>query len=103
MSDAKVMFFSGGPEPTPENVSSFSFQCPKHNRRCGDLLIAGRNPDLKRDGQGKNGGVPMWDFDGNILAPTFTPSIDCKGCWHGYIEKGRCVNTAHQDEREITK
>lgn len=98
MSEAKVMFYSGGEEPAPENLSSFSFQCPMYDRKCGDLLIAGRNDELKRDGQGQNGGVPMWDWDGNVLAPTFTPSIDCKGCWHGYIRNGRCVDTQGRDE-----
>jgi hypothetical protein len=34
----------------------------------------------------------------NRDAPTFSPSIDCKGCWHGYIRNGRCVDTSGNDE-----
>jgi hypothetical protein len=102
MSDAKVEFGrldgSEGPEQT------FSFQCPKHNRRCGDLIIAGRT-DTKRDGQNRNGGTAQWDWLNapNREAPTFSPSINCGGCWHGYIQNGRCVDTMRKDEPEIVK
>lgn len=99
MTDALVKFDAGHDEPNGlGNEKTFSFQCPMYDRRCGDLLIAGRNPGIKRDGQGKNGGAPMWEWDGNLTAPTFHPSIDCKGCWHGYIIKGRCVSVQKQDE-----
>lgn len=101
MSDAKVQFQGEHEDdPAPGKEQTFSFQCPKYNRRCGDLLIAGRNPDIKRDGQGQNGGAPMWEWDGNRDAPTFSPSVNCKGCWHGYIVKGRCVDTRKRDEPE---
>lgn len=76
---------------------AFSFQCPKHNRRCGDMVIAGRT-SLKRDGNNQNGGVAQWDWNGDRDAPTFTPSVNCKGCWHGYIRAGRCVTTSNVDE-----
>lgn len=102
MSDAAVKFYddeSPGPVPAAK-ATTFSFKCPVHDRRCGELHIAGRNPNLKRDGQGQNGGVAMWDFDGNEAAPTFTPSVNCKGCWHGYIEHGRCVSVSKTDEPE---
>ena len=66
---------------------------------CSGLLIAGRS-DIKRDGQGGNGGRPQWDWDGNREAPTFSPSINCGSCWHGYIRAGRCVDTAGKDEPE---
>lgn len=103
MSDAKVRFFD---DESPDAVSAskattFSFQCPVHaGRRCGELHIAGRNPKLKRDPQGQNGGIAMWDFDGNETEPTFHPSIDCKRCWHGFIQNGRCVSVAKVDEPE---
>lgn len=100
MSDAMVHFHSLDKLDTPSGVEqSFSFACPKYGRRCGALIIAGTT-DLKRDPQGQNGGVAQWDWDGNRDAPTFKPSINCKGCWHGFIENGRCVNTSHQDEPE---
>lgn len=101
MSDAKVKFFGASEEPgsCPGLEALFSFACPKYERRCGNLLIAGRTGH-KRDGQGKNGGKPQWDWDGNREAPTFNPSINCGGCWHGYIRAGRCVDTMGKDEPE---
>lgn len=101
MSDAKVTFEDLGYEPAePGNEQRFSFACPLHaGRRCEGLLIAGRT-GIKHDGQGNNGGRPHWTWDSNREAPTFAPSVNHTGCWHGYIENGRCVNTAKQDEPE---
>lgn len=99
MSDAKVTFATLddlGAAPGAEQT--FAFACPKHaGRRCELLVIAGRT-SLKRDPQGKNGGIAQWDWDGNRAAPTFAPSINCGGCWHGYIRAGRCVDTSGRDE-----
>lgn len=110
MSAADVAFLTLGYEPCPpgENPCRFSFRCVAGNLtrdprlpqvRCEGLLIAGAT-DIKRDGQGQNGGSPQWDWDGNREAPTFTPSINCeKHCgWHGHIRAGRCVSTAGLDE-----
>jgi hypothetical protein len=99
MSEAKVRFDNldyTGAEPGKEQT--FSFVCPK-GRRCEGLVIAGRT-DFKRDGQGKNGGIAQWDWDGNRDTPTFNPSINCGTCWHGYIRNGRCVSTNGADEPE---
>lgn len=101
MSDAKVTFERMDYEPAqPGEEARFSFQCPLHPRRCSGLLIAGRANGIARDPQGANGGRPMWDWDGNRTAPTLAPSINCGGCWHGYIEKGRCVSVQKADEPE---
>jgi Family of unknown function (DUF6527) len=79
---------------------SFGFKCPIKKWRCEGLIILGMS-QLPHDPQGKNGGVAQWKWDGNKEAPTFSPSINCGGCgWHGFIEKGRCVNQQHQDEPE---
>lgn len=84
----------------PGEEQTFSFACPKHKgRRCESLVIVGRTP-YPHDGQNLNGGCAQWAWDGNRDAPTFTPSIDCKGCWHGYIRAGRCVDTNGDDEPE---
>lgn len=84
----------------PGREETFSFDCPKHKgRRCESLIIRGRTT-LKWDPQNKNGGIAQWSWDGNRDAPTFAPSINCGGCWHGYIQRGRCVNCAKQDEPE---
>lgn len=113
MSDAKVQFhrvedgrqrsWAQNREPVePGQEQAFSFACPLHDRRCGDLVIAGRTA-LKRDPNGKNGGIAQWDWDANRESPTFTPSVNCKGCWHGYIRQGRCVTTHGNDEPEVVK
>ena len=80
----------------------FDFNCPKHDRRCGSLVIAGRTA-LKRDPQGQNGGIAQWGWDGNREYPTFTPSVNCGGCWHGYIRNGRTVDCQGIDEPEIVR
>lgn len=110
MSDAKVQFhrvedgrersWASSREPVQVGQEqAFSFACPKHERRCGNLVIAGRT-GLKRDPNGLNGGIAQWDWDGNVEAPTFAPSVNCKGCWHGYVRKGRCVDVHDKDEPE---
>ena len=100
MSDAKVTFETlGYKDAQPGEEQRFSFRCPKKGRECGAMIIAGRT-ELKRDGQNQNGGIAQWDWDGNRETPTFTPSINCGSCWHGYIRAGRCVDTSGQDEPE---
>lgn len=100
MSDAKVEFETLGYEAAPAGQEQrFSFRCPKRGHQCGALIIAGRT-ELKRDGQNQNGGIAQWDWDGKREAPTFSPSINCGGCWHGYIRNGRCVDTGGKDEPE---
>ena len=72
----------------PAKVVFFSFNCQRNpGRRHYTLPIAGRVV-WKRDGQNQNGGTAQWDWDGNMQAPTVTPSIHCKGCCHGYITRG---------------
>lgn len=64
-----------------------------HYHRCEGLLIRGRGQNAR----------PSWVWDGNRERPTFSPSINCQSCpgrWHGFIEKGRCVNQQKQDEPE---
>ncbi len=109
MSDAAVQFLTivGDPCPPGATPQRFTFRCPLRNRgrhpklepiTCGNLLIAGAGHGVPRDPQGQNGGRPQWDFDGNREAPTFRPSVNCGGCWHGYIRAGRCVDTSGVDE-----
>lgn len=100
MSDAKVEFETLDYDPAgPGQEQRFAFRCPKRGHQCAGLLIAGRS-DIKRDGQGRNGGRPQWDWNGDRERPTFAPSINCGGCWHGYIRHGRCVDTGGNDEPE---
>ncbi len=99
MSNAKVRFDTlNSLNAEPGREQTFSFVCPK-GRHCGGIIIKGRT-SLKHDPQNKNGGIAQWDWDGNREAPTFSPSINCGSCWHGYIRKGRCVDTNGADEPE---
>lgn len=105
MSDAKVIFSRlDDLVADPGQEQTFSFNCPKRNGgRCEGLIIRGKT-GFKHDPQSENGGIAQWTWDGNREAPTFTPSINCGDCgWHGYIENGRCVDTAKKDEPEPTK
>lgn len=100
MSDAAVRFETEDwDEAAPGEEQVFSFACPKAKRRCGPLVIVGRTT-LKHDPQGQNGGIAQWSWDGNRENPTFTPSVNCSACWHGYIRAGRCVDTSGNDEPE---
>lgn len=85
----------------PGEEQTFSFKCPRRaGGRCEGLIIRGKT-NLPHDPQGKNGGIAQWGWDGSRESPTFTPSVNCGHCgWHGYIEGGRCVTTAKQDEPE---
>lgn len=102
MSDAHVTFgqLDSLHAPTGQE-QTFSFACPRRRQgRCEGLIIRGRT-DLKHDPQGQNGGIAQWSWDGNRDRPTFAPSINCGTCgWHGFVEGGRCVNQAKQDEQE---
>ncbi len=103
MADARVTFETVDCDPAePGQEAYFSFRCPRYDRLCGALPIAGRVPD-KRDGQNKNGGIAQWDWDGNRDDPTFSPSVNCGNCWHGYIRAGRTVDCQGQDEPEIPR
>lgn len=65
------------PDQAPER---FGFECPKRpGFMCTGLLI--------RDASG-NPARPSWIWNRNRERPTFVPSIDCKGCSHGFIENG---------------
>ena len=98
MADAKVTYCTMDMEEAkPGEEQLFGFACPSHaGRTCEGLFIAGKT-GLKHDGQNQNDGVAQWNWDGNRDSPTFTPSINCVGCWHGYIRNGRTVDTNGQD------
>ena len=101
MSDAKVSFETidwDTAEPGKEQL--FGFACPKHKgRRCEGLAIHGRT-GWKHDPNGKNGGAAHWHWNGDRTNPTFTPSVNCGNCWHGFIENGRCISCSKTDEPE---
>lgn len=93
MSAANVTFETLNYAPaTIGNEERFSFTCPKRQRSaCSGLLIRGKGNDVPKK---------TWEWDGNRELPTFIPSINCDGCWHGYIRDGRCVDAHGVDEPE---
>jgi hypothetical protein len=94
VSDAKATFHTLDDDPAAAGAEQcVEFNCPMFDRRCGPLVIAGRT-NMKRDPQGQNGGTAQWYWNGNREAPTLQPSVNCKGCWHGYIRNGQCVTAA---------
>lgn len=98
MSAAEVTFETAEREPAaPGQEAYYYFRCPQTARRCGPIAIRGRT-GRSHDPQGKNGGQAQWGWDGNLLKPTFEPSINCLGCWHGFIRKGRCVDAQGNEE-----
>ncbi len=48
-----------------------------------------KSPDCLRIKPGNPSGERCWGWDGDIDAPTLTPSIHAIGEWHGYLRKGR--------------
>lgn len=103
MADAKVRFETEEWEPAePGKEQTFGFNCPKHDHRCEGLVIISRTK-RKHDPQGKNGGVAQWTWNGDRKRPTFAPSINCTGCWHGYIRGGRTVDCSNNEEPEIER
>lgn len=73
--------------PPDKAPTFFGFECPKYTngRMCSGLVIRDNPDGLKPE-------KATWIWDGNREAPTFSPSIDCKGCSHGYIENGKWRN-----------
>ena len=70
------------PCPPHHQPTLFGFECPtRPGFMCTGLVIRG-NPD---------GCIPpnrTWAWNGDREKPTFSPSINCKGCSHGFITDG---------------
>lgn len=61
------------------------FPCQKRLDRCQRIDRECRVPTDPRF----NG--PVWRVSGPADAPTLTPSIDCDGCFHGFITNGEVL------------
>lgn len=69
----------------PEGVDEIRFWCGNGKKRiCGVALTLGEQANAGE------GGKRRWHWDGNMEAPTITPSIGCDArCgWHGHITAG---------------
>lgn len=89
------------PCPEGERPSRFGFQCPRTQRMCSGLLIAGTVVNGVTLQTGKGNKPACWDWNGDRVKPTFRPSINClahnpknpaekyAGCGaHGHITDG---------------
>lgn len=62
----------------PSGQRRFWFVCPGS---CKGLAAIAIRPVV-------DGSPQSWDWDGSTDAPTLHPSIDHKGCWHGWLKNG---------------
>jgi hypothetical protein len=65
----------------PSGQRRFWFVCPG---ACKSLSAIALRPVV-------DGSPQSWDFDGNMQAPTLSPSINHVGCWHGWLRNGEFV------------
>lgn len=61
------------------------FRCQNKSAEDGDQCCVALRPSQK------NAVGASWQWDGNKEKPTITPSINCAGCWHGWIRNGEFV------------
>jgi hypothetical protein len=72
----------------PEGVDTIQFWCRGgKNRICSVSLTLGPQVDADEHG------MRRWHWDGNMEAPTVSPSIGCdaKCGWHGHINAGEVL------------
>lgn len=66
-------------EPKPGGAQAyFWLLCPK----CGTLSGMAIRPIVD------SGVTESWELSGTLDRPTLRPSIDHKGCWHGWLTNG---------------
>jgi hypothetical protein len=81
--------------PADKEPAFFGFECPKRTDgfMCSGLVIRGNKGGLSQtEYDSAVARKSTWEWNGNREAPTFSPSIDCKRCSHGYIENGKWRN-----------
>lgn len=81
------------PGTPSDQVHRFAFRCrackkADHNtQQMCSVNLGGRGHDIPD----KN-----WNWDGNVDQPTLHPSVNCNGCWHGWINQGRFMKADNQ-------
>jgi hypothetical protein len=73
------------------DVHRFAYRCRGQPGAWCSVNLRGRGHDVDQR---------SWAWDGNFDKPTLTPSINCAGCWHGFIEGGVFNNTDHKPEAQ---
>jgi len=79
---------STAPKPgfNPEGITAIVFWCPNGTKRLCDIPLT-LGPPIEASADRR------WHWDGNMEAPTITPSIGCENrCgWHGHITNGEAT------------
>lgn len=65
----------------PSGQRRFWYVCPG---KCKSLSAIAIRPVV-------DGSAQSWDWDGNMVSPTLTPSINHVGCWHGWLTGGKFI------------
>lgn len=79
---AKFMFMRWWqPDGGERRPKWMSFPCPGKQTPSGGRCMVPIFPQ-------KNGNGASWQWNGDQEKPTLTPSINCYGCWHGFITNG---------------
>jgi hypothetical protein len=83
-------------DATIRDVGRFKFVCRNPNI---DPTMRG-HCDVNCANAGYNRPTQNWRLVGTLDEPTLAPSINCRDCWHGFIEAGVFVNCSKQPEAE---
>ena len=95
-SDGRFQYLALDRTPLPdgsriEDAHRFAFRCRSTPTVFCDLNLRGKGHDLEKR---------SWTLTGTIDQPTLAPSIDCKDCWHGFIEDGVFLTTKKTPEKK---
>jgi hypothetical protein len=95
-SDGRFEYQDKDGEPLPDgsttdHVGRLAFRCRSNPQSQCSVNVANAGYNIPK----RN-----WKLTGTIDAPTLTPSINCHGCWHGFIEKGIYLNTNKKPEAD---
>lgn len=76
------------PEDAPHSaVGEMEFFCKRSGRMCGGIAIRQKTlPDIP---------LRTWTLAGTKDKPTLTSSVNCEGCWHGWITNGVMMDQAN--------
>lgn len=66
-------------EPLPDRTRHFWFFTPDGSGQKQVITVGhGFKPAIS----------PSWEWNGNLLSPTLSPSVNIKGLWHGWLRNG---------------
>ena len=87
--DPKDYGILDGKAPIPDSLRLFNLETDKHPTHLRLRIPGGLTGSLALRGKGTQSNGESWEWDGDLEAPTLTPSIDHKEVWHGWLTKGK--------------